>query len=441
MPALDETHSPKRKSWVRGADSHPDFPIQNLPLGVFSPRGKGGPRGGIAIGDRILDIGAALDAKLFGGDALTAARAAAGEALNDFVALDARLRHALRKRVSELLAADGKDRSKVEKRADRLLHRASAVTMDLPVRIGSYTDFFAGIHHARNALRRRDPRRDVAPNYKYVPVAYHGRHSSIVPSGTPTRRPNVQYVPSGSATPVFGPCTMLDFELELGIWIGKSNELGKPVPIGRAGSHVAGLGLFNDMSARDTQVWESILGPFQAKNFASVVSPWIVTTEALAPFAVAQPPRPDGDPKPLPHLYDDKDQRGGAYNVTLEALIATAEMRARKMPPHRLALSSTRHLYWTPAQMVAHHTAGGCNLAPGDLFGSGTISAPEPEGWGCLAELTWGGERKLDLPSGETRTYLQDDDEIILRGYAEREGCVRIGLGACTTRVQKARPL
>lgn len=437
MAGIDATHSPKLKSWVPSADGHSDFPIQNLPLGVFSPRGKA-PRGGVAIGERIFDIAAAADANLFSGDAKVAARAAAGDALNEFLALDAPLRAAFRKRVSELLSADGKDRAKVEKRADKLVHRAGACTLSLPVEIGSYTDFFAGIHHARNGPRRRDPNADVAPNYKYVPIAYHGRHSSIVASGTPIRRPNVQYVPLGSEAPTFGPCTMLDFELELAIWVGKGNDLGKSVPIAKAGAHIAGFGLFNDWSARDTQVWESTLGPFQAKNFASVVSPWIVTVDALAPFTKAQWREP-GDPPLLPHLNDAKDQKRGAYDVVLGAYVSTAEMRRKKLPPFRLALSSTSHLYWTPAQMLAHHTAGGCNLAAGDLFGSGTISGPDPSGFGSLAELSWGGEKRIELPSGETRTFLEDDDEITLRGHAERPGHVRIGLGACVSRVLEAR--
>jgi fumarylacetoacetase len=432
---LDETHDPSRRSWVGSALDGSEFPIQNLPLGVFSPPG-GAPRGGIAIGGEILDLKAALEAGLLSGDAERAAAAASGPTLNPLMALGRGPRVALRRRVSALLAQDGAERAKVEKLAAKLLHRAVECTLHLPAAVGAYTDFFAGIHHASNAGMRAGRQPPLMPNYKHVPVAYHSRASSVVASGTPLRRPNGQRVAPGEDTPAFGPSRRLDFELELGVWIGPGNTLGEPIPIGQAGEHVVGLCLLNDWSARDIQRWEMPpLGPFLAKNFGTTVSPWIVTVEALAPFRIPQPPRPQGDPRPLSYLWDEADQQDGAFDVGLEALIATEAMRARREPPHRLALSNVRHLYWTVAQMVAHHTCGGCNLQPGDLFGSGTISAPGRAGFGSFAELSDEGATPLALPSGETRAFLEDGDELILRAAARRGGFVSIGFGECRGRI------
>jgi fumarylacetoacetase len=433
--ALDETHDPKRRSWVSSAQGHADFPIQNLPLGVFSPKGAA-PRGGIAIGDEILDLKAALEAGLFSGEAEKAAIAAAGATLNPLMALGRAPRAALRKRVSALLALDGAERAKVEKLAAKLLHRATDCAMHLPAAVGAYTDFFAGIQHAYNAGVRGGRQPPLMPNYKYVPVAYHSRASSVVVSGAEIRRPNGQRVLPGESVPSFGPCGMLDIELELGIWIGPGNPLGEPVPIAEAGEHVIGLCMLNDWSARDIQRWEmQPLGPFLSKNFGTTISPWVVTMEALAPFRQAQPPRPEGDPRPLPYLWHETDQQHGAFNVDIEALILTDAMRSKRMPPHRLALSNVNHLYWTIAQMVAHHTCSGCNLQPGDLFGSGTISAPGHSGYGSLAELSEDGKQKIALPTGETRTFLEDGDEVILGATARRDGYVPIGFGECRGRV------
>ncbi|HKA40961.1 MAG TPA: fumarylacetoacetase [Burkholderiales bacterium] len=435
MHAIDETHDPKRRSWVGSAQGNAEFPIQNLPLGVFSPKGAA-PRGGIAIGDEILDLKAAVEAGLFSGEAEKAAIAAAGTTLNPLMALGSAPRAALRKRVSALLAADGADRAKVEGLAAKILHHAAECAMHLPAAIGDYTDFFAGIQHAYNAGVRGGRQPPLLPNYKYVPVAYHSRASSVVVSGAQIRRPKGQRVLPGETVPSFGPCRMLDIELELGIWIGPGNPLGEPVAIGEAGEHVVGLCMLNDWSARDIQRWEmQPLGPFLAKNFGTTVSPWVITTEALAPFRQAQPPRPDGDPRPLPYLWHEADQQHGAYDVEIEALILTAAMRAGRMPPHRLALSNLNHLYWTIAQMVAHHTCSGCNLQAGDLFGSGTISAPGRSGYGSLAELSEDGKQKIALPSGETRTFLEDGDEVILRAIARRDGYVSIGFGECRGRI------
>jgi fumarylacetoacetase len=435
MSAIDETHDPRRESWVASARGHAEFPIQNLPFGVFSPRG-GPPRGGVAIGDAIFDLTAGLEAELFSGVAARAAEAAAGAALNPLMALGPGPRVALRKRLSVLLSADNPERAKIESLSPRVLHNAADCAMHLPAAIGSYTDFFAGIHHARNGGMRRDPNNPLSPNYKYVPVAYHSRASSVRPSGVPIRRPSGQRKLPNEDAPSYGPCSKLDYELELGVWIGPGNALGEPIPIGKAGDHLFGLGLFNDWSARDVQQWESQpLGPFLGKSFGSIVSPWIITTEALAPFRVAQPARPAGDPRPLPHLWDDADQREGAFDIALEALLLTEGLRAKGMPPHRMSASNTTDLYWTVAQMIAHHTCNGCNLASGDLFGSGTISGPTPEGYGSLMELSADGTRTITLASGETRTFVENGDEVIFRAHCRKGGCAPIGFGECRARI------
>jgi len=428
--AIDETHDPQRTSWVASAQGHGEFPLQNLPLGVFSIDGDT-PRGGMAIGDSILDLKAALAAGLFAGEAERAASAASGSTLNPLLALGGTARLALRRRVFALLAAGDPAAAAAQKLAGNILHDAARCTMHLPSRIGAFTDFFAGIHHATNAGLRRNANPPLTPNYKSVPVAYHSRASSVRASGFAVRRPNGQRE-TAENQPEFGPSRKLDFELELGSWIGPGNALGDPVPIARAAEQVAGLCLLNDWSARDIQRWESApLGPFLAKNFCTTVSPWIVTIEALAPFRIAQPPRPAGDPRPLDYLWHEGDQQNGAFDIELEAWISTAAMRAKNAPPQRIALSNTRHLYWTVAQMVAHHTCGGCNLEAGDLFGSGTISAPDQSGFGSFSELSFDGKQPLTLLSGEKRNYLEDGDELTLRAHAHRAGCVSIGFGDC----------
>jgi fumarylacetoacetase len=308
------------------------------------------------------------------------------------------------------------------------------------VRIGDYTDFFAGIHHATNTGRQFRPDNPLLPNYKYVPVAYHGRASSVRASGVPVRRPNGQRKPASETTPSFGPSRNLDYELELGIWIGPGNAQGEPISISRAADHIAGFCLLNDWSARDIQGWEyQPLGPFLAKNFCTTISPWIVTPEALAPFRIAQPPRPDSDPVPMAYLLDEADQRRGALDITLEVLLLTQGLREKSLPPHGLSRGSTRHLYWTVAQMVAHHTSSGCNLQPGDLFGSGTISSPTPDGFGSLLEITRGGREPITLASGEARRFLEDGDEVIFRAHARRDGFATIGFGECRGTVLAAR--
>jgi fumarylacetoacetase len=437
---IDETHDPKRQSWVDSDNGHGDFPLQNLPLGVFSPPGNNVPdaraRGGIAIGDKIFDIKTAQMAGLFSGDADTAAKAASGGSLNPLLALGAGPRRALRRQVFDLLAADGKNAGKARGLASSILHDANVCAMHLPAKSASFTDFFAGIHHATNGGRRRNPNDPLGPNYKYVPVAYHSRASSLQPSGLPIRRPSGQRKLPEENAPSYGPCRKLDYELEVAIWVGPGNKQGEPIPISKAADHIAGLGFVNDWSARDIQQWESApLGPFLGKSFGSTVSNWIVTAEALAPFRIAQPARPDGDPKPLPYLWDDADQQAGAFNIELEALILTEKMRAAGQAPHRMSRSNTTDLYWTIAQFVAHHTCNGCNIEPGDLFGTGTISGPTPEGWGSLSELSRDGQQANPMPSGETRTFLEDGDEAIFRARASRDGFVSIGFGECRGRV------
>ena len=436
MSGIDETHDPNRQSWVTSANGHSEFPIQNLPFGVFSPPGRGPARGGIAIGEMVFDLGAALEAGLFAGEAAKAAEAAAGPALNPLMALAPASRLALRQRVSALLAADGAERARAEGIAARLLHPSAQCLLQLPAAIGEFTDFFAGIHHATNGGRRRDPHNPLGANYKYVPVAYHSRASSVQPSGVPIRRPSGQSKAPEAAAPSFGPSQKLDYELELAVWVGPGNAQGEPIPIARAGDHIFGLGLVNDWSARDVQGWESQpLGPFLGKNFGSTVSPWIVTSEALAPFRVAQPARPAGDPKPLPHLWDDADQRAGAFDIGLEAFLLTEGLRAKGLPPHRMSASNTTDLYWTLAQLVAHHTSGGCNLRAGDLFGTGTISGPTIDGYGSLMELSADGTRQTTLASGETRTFVENGDEVIFRAHCRRPGYAPIGFGECRARL------
>lgn len=435
---IDATHDPARQSWVPSANGHADFPIQNLPFGIFSPKG-GAPRGGVAIGEEILDLGAALALGLFDAVAGEAAQAASGATLNAFFALGAQPRQALRGRLVDLLDADGPERARVERQAGALLHRRADCVMHLPAAIGDYTDFYAGISHATNVGKLFRPDNPLLPNYKYVPIGYHGRASSIGVSAGVVRRPNGQRKRADEAEPTFGPSRNLDYELELGVFIGAGNALGEPIPIGAAGEHIAGFCLLNDWSARDIQGWEyQPLGPFLAKNFATTLSPWVVTPEALVPFRVAQPPRPEGDPAPLGYLLDAKDQASGALDITLEVFIETPAMQAKGLAPHRLSCGSSRDLYWTFAQMVAHHAAGGCNLNPGDLLGTGTISGPVPESFGSLLELTQGGRAPIFLASGEERRFLEDGDTIIIRGHAAREGFTSIGFGECRATILPA---
>jgi fumarylacetoacetase len=426
---IDATHDPRRQSWVESANGHPDFPIQNLPFVIFSA-GGGEPRGGVAIGEEVVDLGQACAAGLFYAEAATAAEAACGPMLNALFALGAGPRQALRLALSDLLAADGPARARVEPMRLVLLHKRADCRLHLPARIGDLTDFFAGIHHATNAGRLLRPDNPLYPNYKHMPIGYHGRASSVVTSGAPIVRPSGQRKRGSETEPTFGPSRYLDYELELGFFIGPGNSRGVPIPIAHAEEHIAGFCLLNDWSARDIQAWEfQPLGPFLAKSFATTISPFVVTPEALAPFRIPQAERAEGDPRLLDYLCSTG--REDAFDVTLEVLIHTAGLKAEGRPPQRLGLSNARHLYWTVSQMIAHHACGGCNLEPGDLIGTGTISAPTPDGLGSLLELTEGGRKPLMLASGESRRFLEDGDEVIMRASCARKGFVSIGFGEC----------
>jgi fumarylacetoacetase len=425
---LDETHDPRLRSWVESANVEgTDFPIQNLPFGVFrAARTTDGARVGVAIGDRVLDL-----ARVHGAGLLRDVDdrpALFQTSLNALMAAGPELRRALRRRLSELLR-EGND--ELQRHPAALAPRAD-VELLLPARVGDYTDFYAGIEHAQNVGQMLRPDEPLLPNYKYVPIAYHGRASSVVASGTPVRRPLGQTKPDEASAPRFGPTRSLDYELEVALWVGPGNRLGEPIPIERAEEHIFGVGLLNDWSARDIQGWEyRPLGPFLSKNFASSVSPWVVTLEALAPFRAPAYERPPGDPEPLPYLSSEEDRERGGIDLVLEAWLQTPRMRAGGGAPVRLSRVSFRQMYWTPAQMLAHHASNGCNLAPGDLLGTGTVSGPTRESRGCLLELTRRGAEPIELPGGEARRFLEDGDEVVLRGWCEREGCARIGLGEC----------
>jgi fumarylacetoacetase len=426
---IDATHDPRRQSWVESANGHSDFPIQNLPFVIFGA-GGGKPRGGVVIGEEIVDLGQACTAGLLTGAAADAAAAASGPRLNPLFALGAKPRQALRTALSDLLAADSRARSRVEPMAPVLLHKLADCRLHLPARIGDYTDFFAGIHHATNTGRMLRPDSPLLPNYKHMPIGYHGRASTVVASSAFIPRPSGQRKPSSETEPSFGPSRYLDYELELGVFIGPGNARGTPIPIGEADEHIAGLCLLNDWSARDIQAWEyQPLGPFLAKSFATTISPFVVTPEALAPFRIPQVERPAGDPRPLEYLASA--QPDAAFDIRLEVLIDTPGLKAQGKPPHLLARSNAQHLYWTVGQMITHHACGGCNLEPGDLIGTGTISAPTPDGLGSLLELTRGGREPVTLASGETRRFLDDGDEVIMRASCAREGFASIGFGEC----------
>ncbi len=426
IATLDETHDATLASWVESAnDPATDFPIQNLPFGRF--RGAAGQpwRIGVAIGDRLIDLEAAglIDT----------------QDMNRLMAAGTASRRALRLALSHGLRAGSEQRA----RFAAALRAQSDVEMGLPCRIGDYTDFYTGIHHATTVGKLFRPDNPLMPTYKWLPIGYHGRSSSIVASGQGLHRPRGQIKPADAAQPVLGSSARLDYELELGIFVGTPNALGEPVPIEAAQEHVFGIALFNDWSARDIQAWEyQPLGPFLSKNFASTVSPWIVTLEALAPFR-SPFVRPEGDPQPLPYLDSPANRAGGAIDIELEVRLQTAAMRAAGHSGDRLSRSNFRDAYWTLAQLVAHHTVNGCNLQSGDLLGSGTLSGPSAEQGGSLLELSQGGQQPLQLSNGQTRSFLEDGDSVILRGHCERRGFRRIGFGDCTGTVLpalKARP-
>jgi fumarylacetoacetase len=426
---MDQTHDPALRSWVDSANEPDgDFPIQNLPLGVFRRRGEREPRIGVAIGSSILDLPAAREAGLLEGLDPQIQAACAEDSLRELMALGRDAARALRHAVSVLLRDTSRERGATQ---GCLVDMGEAELL-LPARIGDYTDFYASIHHATNVGSMFRPDNPLLPNYKWMPIGYHGRASSIVVSGSAVRRPNGQTVEEPNGPPSFGPAKRLDYEMEVGALIGRGNALGTPIPLAQALDHLFGLCLVNDWSARDIQTWEyQPLGPFLAKSFATSISPWVVTVDALEPFRVPALLRADGDPGPLPHLDDRGDREWGAFDITVEVWLATAQMRERGLPATRLSRGRFRDLYWTLGQMVAHHTSNGCNLQPGDLIASGTVSGPEKEARGSLLELAWRGTEPIELPSGETRKFLADGDEVILRGDCQREGFRRIGFGEC----------
>ena len=441
--SLNETHDVALRSWVASANlAGTDFPIQNLPYGVFRRKGGGEVfRVGVAIGNQILDLRAAFESGAFGGfgevvhKAIVAATA--GSNLNPLMELDAAAWSALRMALSTLLREGSVHRSQLE---SALVPQADAEHA-LPAQIGDYTDFYTSIHHATAVGKLFRPDNPLLPNYKWVPIGYHGRSSSIAVSGQQFRRPVGQTKPPTSDAPVLGPCKRLDYEMEVGVFMGQGNAIGDAIAIGQAESHVFGLCLLNDWSARDVQAWEyQPLGPFLAKNFASTISPWIVTIEALAPYRAAWT-RAAADPQPMAYL-DCADLRdSGAFDVQLEVLLQTSAMRAAGTAPQRLSLGNFRDAYWTVSQLVAHHTVGGCNLRAGDLLGSGTLSGPAPESAGSLLELTAGGKQSIGLSNGETRIFIEDGDTVVMRGWAERDGLPRIGFGEVAGTVLPARAL
>jgi fumarylacetoacetase len=426
-PALNSTHDPALKSWVESANRpQADFPIQNLPFAIFRRTGSGEAfRGGVAIGDQILDLGALHALRVLSGTVSEAVAACSQPALNSFMELGADAWTTLRHALSSVLREGEKEASALS----GSLVAQSGAEFALPAKIGDYTDFYASIHHATAVGRLFRPDNPLLPNYKWLPIAYHGRASSIRVSGQEFPRPVGQIKPPTSEQPEVSPTRRLDYELEVGIFIGSGNPLGTAITLDDAERHVFGLCLLNDWSARDVQAWEyQPLGPFLAKNFATTLSPWIVTLEALAPYRLPWT-RVATDPQPLPYLDSERLRTSGAIDMQLEAWIDTAQMRSAGVASHRLSHSNFKHSYWTVSQMVAHHTINGCNLQAGDLLGSGTQSGPTAEEAGSLLELTAGGKQTLSLPSGETRTFLADGDRVILRGWCEKPGYARVGFG------------
>ena len=439
MNPIDHTHDPAARSWLASANAPGgDFPIQNLPFGVLRRRGSDEAfRGAVAIGDQALDLAALHGHGALAGDAADALALAAQPTLNAFMAAGPRAWRALRHALFAALRDDAAPRVQAVLRS--CLIPLAEVEHALPTRIGDYTDFYTSIHHAINVGRLLFPGNPLTPNFQWLPIAYHGRASSVVVSGTDFYRPHGQAMPPGAAAPVYTPCTRLDYELEMAFFIGPGNALGRPVKLSDAEQHIFGMCLLNDWSARDHQFWEMApLGPFLGKNFCTSISPWIVTMDALAPYRVPFE-RPAGDPQPLAYLDDAGNRAHGGVDVQLSVQIESAQHRARGLMPAEVSRTSFRHQYWTVAQMLAQHTDGGCNLQPGDLCGTGTVSGPTPEQAGALVELSVGGTQPIALAgTGEQRAFLHDGDRVILRGWCERAGAARIGFGECSGAVLPA---
>ena len=438
--ALNETHNPDAYSWIASANgASSDFPLQNLPFGVFVPddevEREAQPRVGVAIGDSVLDVLACYKRGAFNGRAAVAAEACAGPTLNPLMALGWEFWSALRARLSELLRAHHPDQRHHQAIVEPSLRLLRDVRLVQPVAIGNYSDFYASIHHATNMGLMLRPDNPLLPNYKHLPIGYHGRASSVIVSGTKVVRPHGESLPGTGPqpqAPVFGPSQRLDYEVELGMFVGAGNALGEPIPLAQAEDHIFGLCLLNDWSARDLQQCEyQPLGPFLAKSFATSISPWVVTMEALEPFRVPAMVRAIDDPAPLPYLASEENRLRGGLGITVEAWLQSARMREQGIEAIRLSQADTSQLYWTLAQLLTHHASNGCNLQPGDLLASGTLSGPDKHNRGCLAELTWRGTEPIALPTGETRRFLDDGDEVTLKGYATREGWPRLGFGDC----------
>lgn len=470
---LNATHDATRRSWLDSAnDPRCDFPLQNLPFAVVRRAASDEPfRGAVAIGDQALDLAALAATSLFAEPAahavthevthevthdvthaarpgLTQAswhlarqalRQAAKPALNDFLAMGAAAHHALRRALFELLASDAAPRSIAQ--LQRCLIPLDQVEYAVPVTIGDYTDFYTSIDHARNVMGLLKPGEPLGPNFQWMPIAYHGRVSSIGVSGQHVIRPQGQFLRPGDTAPVRGPCMTLDYEMELGVYIAKRSIQGHPIDIHHAEDHAFGMCLLNDWSARDVQWWEMApLGPFQSKNFATTVSPWIVTLEALAPFRTAWH-RPDDEPQPLAYLDSPENRERGGIDIHVEVWLETAAARAAGAGPAQLSGTRFCHQYWSIAQMITHHTSGGCNLNVGDLLGSGTISGPGETEAGALIERSRNGQRPVDVGHGEHRSFVEDGDAVMLRGWCERPGFARIGFGESRGEVLPAHKL
>jgi fumarylacetoacetase len=441
LPSVDDTHDPKLTSWVESANNPAtDFPIQNLPLCTLEASHDGHTHAhlGVLIGDQVLDVSMLAEAGYFEREDAELQQMLF---VPYWAAIASTQSAAKVRRIVQHFLKSGTHASQPIKRLrDKALRPQGDTAFGPPMAIFNYTDFYASIHHASTVGAMFRPDNALLPNYKWVPIGYHGRSSSIVESGRTIKRPTGQQAPPDDKPkdpPGFGPCKLLDYELEVGCFIGTGNHLGEPIPISKAQEHILGLCLVNDWSARDIQKWEyQPLGPFLAKNFATTISPCIVTAEALAPFRCPAFARPDGDPRPLPYLSDETDQTTGGFDITLEVYLQSADMHKRGMAPQRLSSGrGFKDMYWTFAQMIAHHTSNGCNFQPGDLIASGTVSGPTPDSRGCLLELTWDGAGKprkpIELPTGEKRTFLADGDTVIFKGFCEREGFRRIGFGEC----------
>lgn len=437
MNALNPTHDPARRSWIESANRlETDFPIQNLPFGTFERDGV--ERTGVAIGEHALDLRELLDSGLLtpGSDAARACEAADG-ALNRLMSMPPRYASALRAALSDLLKCDAPQRARMQQHAADLLPRIDTLDLRLPCEVGDYTDFLTSLHHTERHGRYKGLADPLPPAFKSLPIAYHGRASSLRVSGGEVHRPHGQYRDSNGQI-VFGPAPALDFELELAAWIGKGNALTQPIAVDAAHAHIFGYSLLNDWSAKSIQWFEQVLGPFLGKSFHSSLSPWIVTSEALAPFRKAPVARAENDPPLMAHLHGARDQQEGGLHLELYAHLSTQQLRDSGAEAARITHTHLDNLYWTFAQMVAHHTSNGCNLRTGDLLGSGTISGADDAARACITELTNAGRDPLCLPNGETRTALEDGDEIVLTARATKAGAVSIGFGECRGRIAPA---